>query len=651
MAATLDTEPAGTGQWRAALLLCLVAAMASAVLLPVAAQPGLAMPGFMLIHQSVLVLAHGLAAGLLFTQFRQVPHLALALAGACQLYTAAIVLLQLLSVPNGLAPGRVLGSGPETTIWLWTFWHLGPPLGALLYAAAARRGGTVGAGWAWAAAGAALALAGASAALASWGLAWLPLQVVGDDYTPMVRSGVGPAVQALTVLAFGVLWWRTREGGRSVLELWLLAGLALLVLDNMLTLAGGARATVGWQAGRVLALGAGLGVVWAFVSETEAMRRREEAATAEARRHEAALREAQKMEAVGRLTGGIAHDFNNMLMVVQAGFETIRRRPADPARVAATAEAGLEAVERASRLTRQLLTYARRRELRAEVVNANALLQALEPMLHSALGESGRLALRLEPGLLPARLDPSEFEQAVMNLVVNARDAMLPGGGQVVVTTANAGGRVVLSVADDGAGMDEATRQRATEPFFTTKEFGRGSGLGLAQVYGFAQGAGGGMELASTPGAGTVVTLRFPAAAAGTDAPAPAPGPADALRRARLGEVVLAVEDEPAVLAAAVESLSDLGYRVEAARDAAEALAVLDRGGRVDVLFSDVVMPGGMNGVQLAVEARRRRPGLRVVLTSGYTNEALAGEHRVPADVPVLSKPWRREELARLLVG
>ncbi|MFL1462015.1 MASE4 domain-containing protein [Roseococcus sp. DSY-14] len=650
MSAALDTGPAGTGQRNAALALCLAAAAVALALLPLAARPGPPMPGFMLVHQTALVLAHGLAAGLLFSQFRQGRRLALALAGACQLYTTAIVALQLLSVPNGLAPGRLLGSGPETTIWLWTFWHMGPPVCALLYAAVARRGGEVAAGWGWAAAAAALAAAAMSGALATWGLPWLPHQVSGDDYSAMVESGVGPAVQALTVLALGVLWWRTRAGGRSVLEVWLLAGLALMVLDNLLTLAGGARATVGWQAGRVLALGAGLGVVWAFVAETEAMRRREAAATAEARRHEAALREAQKMEAVGRLTGGIAHDFNNMLMVVQAGFETIRRRPADAARVAAAAEAGLEAVDRAARLTRQLLTYARRRELRAELVQPNAVLLALEPLLRRALGERGRLELRLDPALPPARLDVSEFEQAMLNLLVNARDALRPEGGVVAVETSGAGGSVEVRVRDDGHGMAEAVRQRAAEPFFTTKEFGRGSGLGLAQVYGFAQGAGGEMALESAPGAGTAVTLRLPAAA-GEAAPRAAHGPAGALRPARGDEVVLAVEDEPAVLAAAVESLSDLGYRVEAARDAAEALALLDRGARVDVLFSDVVMPGGMNGVQLAVEARRRRPGLRVVLTSGYTNEALAGEHRVPPDVPVLPKPWRREELARLLAA
>jgi CheY-like chemotaxis protein len=200
--------------------------------------------------------------------------------------------------------------------------------------------------------------------------------------------------------------------------------------------------------------------------------------------------------------------------------------------------------------------------------------------------------------------------------------------------------------------MDEATLARALEPFFTTKEFGKGSGLGLAQVWGFARAAGGAVEITSAPGKGTTVKLVLPwATAAGAASPKNAAPhvAASALRRAENGEVVLAVEDEPAVLAAAVETLTDLGYGVVAAHDATEALEQLRGTGRVDVLFSDVVMPGGMNGVQLAVEARRLRPGLRVVLTSGYTNEALTEGHGVPADVPVLPKPYRRDELARLL--
>ena len=500
----------------------------------------------------------------------------------------------------------------------------------------------------------AIAAAGLTAVLATAGLPFLPDQVTGDDYTAMVRSGVGPAVQALTVIALAVVWRRTR-GGRSALDLWLLVSLALLVLDNTLTLLGAARATIGWYAGRIEATVSAFVILWAYLHEVDAVRARADAAAEDAARAGAALRQAQKLEAIGRLTGGIAHDFNNLLMVVTSGFDMIRRRPDDRQRVLKMAEAGIDAAQRGGRLTRQLLTFARRQDLRPETVNLNASLLEFEPLARQAVGEAVTLDLTLHPALHPTRVDPGEFQNAVLNLVVNARDALPPQGGRITVTTRNAqvqgtgpGAFVVVAVHDDGTGMDEATRAQAFEPFFTTKEFGRGSGLGLSQVHGFAIGAGGTVEIISAPGQGTTVEIWMPRThdvqQAGTIT-----GPAGALRRAEPGETVLAVEDEPAVLSMLVENLSDLGYRVVAARDANEALARLRDPDPVHVLFSDVVMPGGMNGVQLAQEAARIRPGLRVLLTSGYTHEALAGEHGVPVDVPVLPKPYRREDLANRL--
>jgi signal transduction histidine kinase/CheY-like chemotaxis protein len=616
---------------------------------------GPVMPGFLLVNQTALIAAYGLSAWVLFEQFRRGRSLPLLLAGAGTLFTAAIVSLQILSVPNGLAPGRILGAGPETTTWLWTFWHIGPPVCALLYALSLRGGAPYVfapervRGVAWLAVLLALTIAGLASAVATLGLPWLPQQVSGDDYTALTTSGVGPALQALTVLALALLWRATR-GRRTVLELWLAVGLALLVLDNLLTMAGSARGTIGWQAGRIGALVSAFAVLWAFLREAEALRVRAEQTAAELVRKDTALREAQKLEAVGRLTGGIAHDFNNLLMVMTSGLEMIRRRPEDRARVILTADAALEAAERGARLTRQLLTFARKRDLKPETVNANALLYDVEALIRRALGEAGQLRLQLDPALRPALLDRTEFETAVLNLVVNARDALTAGGGVVTVATRNLpDGRMQVSVADNGAGMDEATLHQACEPFFTTKEFGKGSGLGLAQVYGFASAAGGELELKSEPGRGTTAAITLPCVVATACRAEPANDASGALRPARPGEVVLAVEDEPAVLAATVESLSDLGYLVHPAHDARGALDLLRTEARVDLLFSDVVMPGGMNGVQLAVEARRLRPDLRVVLTSGYTNEALQGQYQVPEDVPVLAKPYRREELVRLL--
>ena len=388
----------------------------------------------------------------------------------------------------------------------------------------------------------------------------------------------------------------------------------------------------------------------------------------EQKKIEAQLAQTQRIDALGQLTGGIAHDFNNLLMVVTSGFDLILRRPDDRARIIKLAEAGLQASERGARLTRQLLSFARRQDLRPELVNPNALLLGSESLLRRALGETVRFDFALDPGLHPTRIDTTEFASAVLNLVVNARDAVQQLGGCVTVTTSNAvldartagrnpeakpGNYVVVSVADDGVGMDAAALARAFEPFFTTKDVGKGSGLGLSQVYGFTRAAGGFVEMRSTPGVGTTVEMFLPSAVAPSlAAPEVTPakgGPSLPMRRATNGETVLAVEDEPAVLATVIENLADLGYSVIAANNAVEALERLRGPERIDILFSDVVMPGGMNGVQLAVEAARIRPGLKVLLTSGYTGQALAGENAVPTDLPLLPKPYRSEELASRL--
>jgi signal transduction histidine kinase len=666
----LASQPAERSQRFAAAATCAVAVVLTAALLPFASRPGPALPGFILINQTALFIAYGLGAWVLFRQFRRGRSLAVCLLAGGGLYTTAIIALQMLSFPGIMAAGRLLGSGPQTTTWLWTFWHVGPPLCALAYGLTLRDGKprivkpdserlvaqlamAIG-----------LAAAAAVAVIATAGLPWLPYQVTGDDYRALTTSGVGPAVQLLTVAAL-VMVWRGTTGRRTVLELWLAVSLVLLVLDNFLTMTGGARGSVGWYVGRIEALLSAFAILWAYLTEVDALRARAEQAAESVIRAEAALRQAQKMEAVGRLTGGIAHDFNNLLMIVSSGFDMIRRRPEDRSRVLKTAEAGLQAVERGSRLTRQLLTFARRQNLRPETVNPNALLLDFEGLARRAVGEAVDLSFDMSPVVHPARIDASEFEAAVLNLIVNARDAVSTQNGWIRVSTRNVarqaadrpdandtlppGDYVVIAVADNGAGMDEETRAQAFEPFFTTKEFGRGSGLGLSQVYGFVRAAGGGVEIASMPGQGTTVAMWLPRSVQGQAAASRANGVSSPLRRAEAGETVLAVEDEPEVLAAVVESLTDLGYHVLAARDAAEALERLRGSDKIDILFSDIVMPGGMNGVQLAVETSRIRPGMRVVLTSGYTGEALSGEHAVPADVAILTKPYRQHELAERL--
>ena len=628
------------------------------------------MPGFIIVTGAALSVLYAAATWILFAQYLRSRLVTLLIAAGGTFFTTAIVALQLLSLPGVFAPGRMLGSSSVTTTWLWTAWHLGPPLWALAVSAVllVRRDMLVAAplrrtaAYATGVAGVLLVLA--SAAAATLLLPWLPVQVVGDDYTPMVSSGVGPTVEVLTVSALLAMAWATRRQ-RSTLDVWIMASLALLVLDNILTMKGATRGSVGWIAGRLLALSSAGAVIWAYLHEVESLRGHVEAAFQDLAITEAKLHAAQKMEAVSQLTGGIAHDFNNLLMVMTNSFDMIRRHPEEQGRVAKIAETGLQAAERGAQLTRQLLTFARRQALRPEAADPNQQVTALEPAARRALGDLLRLTLALDAAAHPVMMDVAEFQTAVLNLVANARDALLPKGGTVAISSRNQtlmnveatggllpGEYTVVTVADNGPGMTREVAARAFEPFFTTKDFGSGAGLGLSQVYGFARAAGGETVIQTAPGAGTRVELWLPrhkAAAPRATLPAEPRDHYAPLRRAHDGEVVLAVEDDPDVLSAVVENLADLGYRVLSARDAAEALEQLRTPEWVDVLFSDIVMPGGMNGVQLASEATRLRPDIRILLTSGYTNQALDGADTVPPNLNVLPKPYRRSELATRL--
>ncbi|AWB22621.1 hybrid sensor histidine kinase/response regulator [Methylobacterium currus] len=386
----------------------------------------------------------------------------------------------------------------------------------------------------------------------------------------------------------------------------------------------------------------------------------------EQRLTEEALRQAQKMEAIGQLTGGVAHDFNNLLTVIVGGLDMMLRRPEQVDRVKRLAEAAMGAARRGEQLTQQLLAFSRRQMLRPQTLNPNRLLLDFKPLAERAAGAAVELAFDLDPALDPIRIDPAQFEAAVLNLVVNARDAMEGGEGhaRIAVSSRNVhlgtravadrgvppGPYVVVSVTDTGSGIPPDKLQRVFEPFFTTKEVGKGTGLGLSQVYGFTRSAGGFARIDSELGRGTTVSLYFPRSSdpAGEEV---GTGPAASipLRRAGEGETVLLVEDDEQVLAMATESLEELRYRVVVARNAAEALEHLTGVERIDILFSDVVMPGGMNGSQLAVEAQRLRPGIKVLLTSGYVANLDEGQVIGKGELPVLTKPYRRDELARSL--
>ena len=368
---------------------------------------------------------------------------------------------------------------------------------------------------------------------------------------------------------------------------------------------------------------------------------------------------AQRLEAMGQLTGGVAHDFNNLLTVVAGSVEMIMRGPVEATRVGKLCEAAMRAVGRGQQLTQSLLTFARRDFVRPEVVQPDRQVIEVEPLLRRATGERIELTLDIAPALHPVRIDPSRFEVALLNLVLNARDAM-PGGGRISIAVSNAdlddehvrrhpdaqpGPHVAITVADDGTGMPPEVAAQAFEPFFSTKDVGKGSGLGLSQVYGFMRGAGGHVTIDSRVGAGTAVRLYLPRtdqAPRAVEAAAPISAP----RAARGDETVLIVEDDLFVLAGAVELIGELGYRTLTATNAHEALGHLRGSARIDLLFSDVILPGGIDGAQLALEAQRLRPGLKALLTTGYAGDALAA---VPDDLAIMDKPYRRAALAAKL--
>ncbi len=372
---------------------------------------------------------------------------------------------------------------------------------------------------------------------------------------------------------------------------------------------------------------------------------------------ESRLRQAQKMEAMGQLTGGVAHDFNNLLQVVLSGL-TLIDRVQDPDRRAKLLESVRRAAQRGGELTKRLLTVARRQSLRPEAIDLGAWLgDGAGELLTRTLRGDIRTVLRVPPGLPPVEADPDELELAVLNLAVNARDAM-PGGGTLTVEAEPVtqdgltdpdgldGCFVRLSVADTGTGMSEATQARVFEPFFTTKGVGEGTGLGLAQVYGFARQSGGSVRLQSRLGQGTTASILLPVSTRATPCVLAGPPPKADTPQPAAGAAVLVCEDDDDVAALVVDMLAQLGHAPTRVSTAAAALGALADGRTVDLLFTDVLMPGGMDGLTLAREAGRRRPGLPVLLTTGYTG---AGASAVPPDVPVLRKPYKLEDLAGAL--
>jgi PAS domain S-box-containing protein len=381
---------------------------------------------------------------------------------------------------------------------------------------------------------------------------------------------------------------------------------------------------------------------------------------------EEALRQSQKMEAVGQLTGGVAHDFNNLLTIIIGGLDSIGRQleklpeSNELARIRRSQGMALHGAERAAALTARLLAFSRRQALDPKPLDANRLVTGLADLLRRTLGETIALETVSGAGLWRAFADPTGLENVLINLAVNARDAM-PDGGRLTIETGNAsldeayvaalaepvspGQYVLIAVSDTGHGMDEKTLAQVFEPFFTTKASGKGTGLGLSQVYGFVRQTGGHIRIYSEVGEGTSVKVYLPRAAAGAPERHASEEPSE-LRSEGGAETILVVEDHEELRAFSTGVLRELGYSVVEASSGHVALELLQTGGDFDLLFTDVVLPDGMSGRELAQEAMRRRPRLKVLFTTGYTRNAIVHNGTLDAGVNLITKPFTYEQLA-----
>ncbi|MGZ2412338.1 PAS domain S-box-containing protein [Sphingomonas sp. F9_3S_D5_B_2] len=389
------------------------------------------------------------------------------------------------------------------------------------------------------------------------------------------------------------------------------------------------------------------------------------AEVAERLKAEEQLRQAQKMEAIGQLTGGVAHDFNNLLTVIIGSLDSMRRDlPAVTdgkvrMRLERLRDMANSGADRAASLTSRLLAFARRKPLDPRPINPNEMLKGLADLLQRTIGEQIELECVAAAGLWQALADPNELESVIVNLAVNARDAM-PEGGKLTIETANVslddhyveafaepippGQFAMIAVTDTGTGMDQQTLQQVFEPFFTTKEAGKGTGLGLSQVYGFARQSGGHVRIYSELGHGTTVKLYLPRSTQVAQEPAPrVPEP----RVAGGDEAILVVEDHEDLRSYSVSTLREHGYSVTDAPTAQLALELLERSQEFDLLFTDVVLPGGMNGRQLAEAARQLKPTLKTLFTTGYTRNAIVHNGRLDPGVALISKPFTSDQLAR----
>jgi signal transduction histidine kinase/ActR/RegA family two-component response regulator len=680
----LSILPARATERRIALGIVLASLAISLITAPVAKVQLPKLDAFIPIYETALTFNDLITAVLLFGQFTILRARGILLLACAYLFTGCMVVAHMLSFPGLFAEGGLLSGGPQTTAWLYMFWHAAFPALVMVYALQPHAGAApemrtpprraIAAGIATV-----LVAVAAFVAVTTIGHDLLPPVMAANQMTPVITV-VMTGVWLFSLLALGLLW---RRKPHSVLDLWLMVVLCAWLCEVALSvMLNAGRFDLGFYAGRIFGFLSTSFVLVVLLLETRALyarlaqsleaervilqkanheleqrvaerSRQLEAEIAEREKAQEILREAQKLEAIGRMAGGIAHDFNNLLTVVQGNAEILQDSPLseDDKHCVSAID---RAAERGSRLVRQILTFSRRQPLKTDVIDLRQKSEELSEMLSRAVRGDIRLIVSMAESLWPVECDIAELEIALMNLCVNARDAM-PQGGLVRVEGRNStleapvghsnglrGEFVALSVADTGTGIAPDNIKKVFEPFFTTKDIGKGTGLGLSQVYGFAQQSGGMATIDSNLGEGTTVTLYLPRAtrAVAVDATI-AP---QAMTRA--AGTILVVEDDDDVAAVAKNMLKLIGYRADHVRDGATALALLLSGQRFDAVFSDIIMPGGMNGLDLARKVRQHFPGLPILLSSGYAR-ATSEVYREGFDI--IAKPYSADSLAQAL--
>jgi signal transduction histidine kinase/CheY-like chemotaxis protein len=668
----LATTEATARERRFATIVVAISAVAFVAAIPFAKVKLVQVPAFIPTYEAALIITDLVTAILLLGQFMRLRSRAILALAAGYFFDALIIVAHFMSFPGVFSETGLLGAGSQTTAWLYISWHGGFPCFVIAYALLRERDGIDAAPVASSLAlGAAcfvgMLVAAAIVVVTRWH-DYLPPIIHGTTYAPTAVFFLG-AAWTISVAALLLLW---RKGIRTILDVWVSVVMFAWIFDiGLSAVLNGGRYDLGFYFGRLYGLLAASFVLAVVLLETSGLHSRLAITAAGLKRQvgetlarqehtEAQLRQAQKMEAIGNLTGGMAHDFNNLLAIVIGNLDLLVSQRKNDEDLQQLAGEALEAALRGADLTKRLLAFARRQPLQPKRVDLNELIANITRLLSRTLGENIQITLDLDPEVWPVVIDPAQLDASLANLATNARDAM-PMGGKLVLVTGNRhldsdyaaghtdvtpGDYAMIEVSDTGSGMDSGVMAQIFEPFFTTKDQGKGTGLGLSMVYGFMKQSGGHINVFSEKGSGTTFRLYLPRAEEESTINNPAVAKTTSEGG---GETILAVEDNPSLRRVVVRQLSELGYRVILAENAVSALVVLSRQ-RVDLLFTDVVLSGGMNGIDLAHNACRRWPGIRVLATSGFPDS----KHYGNADsrsMPwrLLNKPYRKDDLARAL--